>query len=115
MLNTFETDDRWGTVNVIAVKMPADYISNLSRYVMSNTGNQCGPAGAGIKDMINGVGPAFTAYGYDYGDYFDPNFSVCIGNLIVTGSPNIHSISTGINNNCLLIITIAERHQTSRL
>jgi hypothetical protein len=112
MLTPFETDNRWGTSNVIPVKMPADYISNLSRYVMSNTGNQCGPVGAGIKDMINGVGPAFTAYGYDYGDYFDPNFSVCIGNLIATGSPNIHSIATGINNDYLLMITIDEGDQT---
>lgn len=110
-MTPFTTDPRWGTSdNEIPVKMPADTSCNTSRYVFSNTSNWCGATGSGIKDMINGIGPAYTAYGYSYGDYFDPNFSNCVGNT-VNGS-GIHSVVTGAHNDYLTMITIDESDQT---
>jgi len=113
-ITPFNTDPRWGTAdNEIPIKMPSDYSSNISRYVFQNSDN-CSVASA-VKDMANGVttNPVFTGYGgYSYGDYFDPNFSICVGDLLAATNVSLNSIATGVHNDYLIMITIDEGDQT---
>src|ERR1017187_5855847 len=96
--------------HTIPVHMPQNYISGLTRYSFENA-NNCSITSA-VKDMINGVGAAYTAWRYDFGDYFDPNFSTCLGNVLAGANPGVHGEATGINNDYLLSITIDESGQT---
>ena len=110
----FNVDVLWSGVtsdHTIPVKLPFPSGANVSRYAFENI-PQCGAPSA-IKDMINGVGAAYTAYRYDYGDYFDPNFSSCVGGIVPTTS--VHQIATGLHNDYFLYITLDESDQTGGL
>ncbi|MBV8361310.1 MAG: hypothetical protein JO189_25740, partial [Deltaproteobacteria bacterium] len=109
-------DSGWSALssdNTIPVKLPFTTGANISRYAFENIYG-CG-APSPIKDLINGVGPTYTGWKYNYGDYFDPNFSTCVGNLIANGSPTVHSIAKGIHNDYLLYIYIDEGDQLGGL
>ena len=108
------TDPAWSPLssdNTIPVKLPFTTGINVSRYMFTNTAN-CGAPSA-IKDMINGVGSAYTAYRYDYGDYFDPNFSSCVGNIVQISG--IHQILTSSHSDYYLYLTLDETDQTGGL
>jgi hypothetical protein len=77
------TDVRWNTSDHTIpdrFKLPFDIGNNTTRGAMVPTG---GAGGCNktypLKDMINGVGSAFTAWHYNFGDYFDPHFPPCAG------------------------------------
>ncbi len=107
-------DNQWGTAdNTIPanLRMPFTLITNTSRYAFQNSSG-CGLASP-IKDLMNGIGPTYTGYRYDYGDYFDPNFATCVGGIVK--SSGVHALATGIHNDYLLYLTIDESDQTGGL
>jgi len=105
-------DSAWGTSdNTIPVKLPYSFSNNTTRYAFQNS-NGCGVSSP-IKDLMNGVGSAYTGWRFNYGDYFDPHFNTCVGN-IVKNSP-LHGQYTGLHNDYLLYITIDEGDQTGGL
>jgi len=118
-LSPFYTWNIWPTVDqAIPNKMPQDFSENTSRYVFSNTNNWCGAAGTGVKDLINGITTTsvFTGWGgYSYGDYFDPNYAKCLGNVLAGSNPGIRSEATGVNGDYLVFSTIDEGDQVGGL
>ncbi len=116
-LSPFYTWNLWPTSDQeIPVKMPMDYSSNISRYAFQNS-NNCSVTSA-VKDMLNGIttNPVFTGYGgYSYGDYFDPNFSTCLGNILAAANPSFHGMATGVHNDYLIFTTIDELDQLGGL
>ncbi len=114
-LTPFYTDSAWPTSDhTIPVHMPQNYQMNTSLYAMENV-NGCSVSSA-LKDLINGVGATYTGWKYDYGDYFDPHFSTCLGNMLAgSSSPSVHGMATGIHNDYLLSITIDEGDETGGL
>jgi hypothetical protein len=111
-LMPFSTDVQWGGDYTIPVKLPYTTGINMSRYVFMDS-NGCGAAST-TKDMINGVGAAYTGWRYNYGDYFDPSFSSCVGNIIQANG-GIHSFVTAPHNDYYLYFTIDESDQTGGL
>jgi hypothetical protein len=107
-------DPRWGTSdNTIpaASRMPYTVINDTTRYILQNSSG-CGTPSP-IKDLINGVGSAYTGYHYNYADYFDPHFPSCVANIVKTSG--IHDAATGVHGDYLLYITIDESDQTGGL
>jgi hypothetical protein len=77
------TDVRWNTSDYTIpnqFKLPFDIGNNTTRDAMLPQvyGTGCNTSYP-LKDMINGVGSAFTAWHYNFGDYFDPHFAPCAG------------------------------------
>lgn len=107
-------DTQWSTSdNTIpaAQRMPYTFINDTTRYVLQNSAG-CGAASP-IKDLISGVGSAYTGYHYNYADYFDPHFATCVRNIIKTSQVN--TSATGVHSDYLLYITIDESDQTGGL
>ncbi len=107
-------DAHWSSAdNTIptAQRMPYTFINDTSRYTFQNSAG-CASASP-VKDLLHGVGPVYTGYAYNYGDYFDPGFSACVANIVKTSK--INSIATGSHNDYLLYITIDESDQTGGL
>src|SRR5216683_2580559 len=111
------TDVQWGTSdNTIPVKLPFVYGENTTRYAFQNNAG-CG-APSPLKDIMNGVsGTAYSGWRYNYGDYFDPNFSACVAGILqyTAGGATIHQVGTGMHNDYLLYATIDEGDQTGGL
>jgi len=110
-LKPWSTDVRWGGDYTIPVKLPYTSGLNMSRYVFTDT-DGCGVTST-TKDMINGVGAAYPAYRYDYGDYFDPTFSSCVGNIVQASG--IRTTLRAPHNDYYLYLTIDESDQTGGL
>ena len=105
-------DSRWGTSDgTIPLKLPFVFGTNVTRYAFQNNAG-CGAASP-TKDLVHGMGSAYTGYAYSYGDYFDPGFDHCVQNL-VQGS-GVHRKATALHNEYLLYITIDESDQTGGL
>jgi hypothetical protein len=106
--------NQWGTADSTIpanLRMPYTILTNTSRYIFQNSAG-CG-APSPIKELMHGVGPVYTGYAYDYGDYFDPHYSSCVGNIVKTSQVNVNA--TGIHSDYLLYITIDESDQTGGL
>jgi hypothetical protein len=107
-------DNQWDTTDhtiPAAQRMPYTFLNDTSRYVFQNSAG-CA-ALSPIKDLIHGVGPVYTGYRYNYGDYFDPGFPACVANIIKTSK--INAIANAIHSDYLLYITIDESDQTGGL
>src|SRR5713101_61735 len=102
-------NNQWNTSdNTIPNKLPFTYEVQITTYAFKNIAN-CG-APSPLKDLMNGIGSAYTGWRLNYGDYFDPHFSACVGGIVQYSG--IHGIATGIHNDYLLYITIDEGDQT---
>ena len=67
-------------INTIPIKMPFSGVEMISHDAFQNV-NGCG-INSPVKDMMNGVGSVYTGWRYNFGDYFDPNFSICAVNVL---------------------------------
>jgi hypothetical protein len=87
------TDVRWNTPDHTIpdqYKMPFDFGSNTTRYAMLPQiySNPNCSSSLPLKNMMNGIGPTFSAWPYTFADYFDPNFSTCISGMWNTTNTN---------------------------
>jgi hypothetical protein len=105
-------DVNWGYSgsNYVPIKLPFTIQTNMTRELFEN-GQGCSAASA-IKDAVNGNGPAYTGWRYDYGDYFDPQLSSCAANILANTEPSWNSVTTGTNSNYVMMATIDESDQT---
>ncbi len=107
-------DPAWAnSTNTIPVKLPFSVGELTSRYAFINSGGECGASA--LKDMMGGVGSAFTGYRYGFGDYFDPNFSACVGNNLKNDTWGLHLALNQANSPYLVYVTIDESDQTGFL
>ena len=116
LIQPTSTDGRWNTPDhgiPDQYKMPFDTAANTTRVAMLpqvySTGcNTSYP----LKDMMSGIGPTFTAWHYNFADYFDPHFNTCAG-VIWNGTltPYMQSPHTDY----LLYIYLDEGDQTGFL
>jgi hypothetical protein len=107
-------DPAWGTPgNTIPIKAPFALTEQITRYSFTNSGGVCGASA--LKDMMNGVGPAYTGYHWNYGDYFDPNFTNCIANQLSTDTWGLLLALNSINSPYLIYVTIDESDQLGPL
>ena len=108
------TDPAWGTSdNTIPVKMPFSSQERISHAAFQNV-DGCGISSP-VKDIMNGVGSIYTGYRYNFGDYFDPNFSTCTANVIKNDTWGLQQAIKSKYNSYLLYITIDESDQTGML
>jgi len=108
------TDPAWGTSdNTIPVKMPFTASETISHDAFQNV-NGCGISSP-VKDIMNGVGSVYTGYRYNFGDYFDPNFSNCAANVIAKDTWGLQLALKSKYKNYLVDITIDESDQTGML
>jgi hypothetical protein len=79
IIQPVSTDVRWNTSDHTIpnqFKMPFDAGANTTRYLMLPAHIGCNTTYP-MKDMINGRSAAYTAWPYDFGDYFDPHVPAC--------------------------------------
>ena len=108
------TDPAWGTAdNTIPVKMPFAMTEMTTHYSFINSNGVCGASA--LKDMMNGVGSAYSGYHYGFGDYFDPNFSTCVGTLLKNDTWGLQLALNSINSPYLVYLTIDESDETGFL
>ena len=108
------TDPAWGTSdNTIPVKMPFSSQEQISHAAFQNV-DGCGISSP-VKDLMNGVGSIYSGYRYNFGDYFDPNFSTCAANVIKNDTWGLQQAIKSKYNSYLLYITIDESDQTGML
>ena len=76
--------------------------------------NGCGISSP-VKDMMNGVGSVYAGYRYNFGDYFDPNFSTCAANVIAADTYGLQYEMQSKYSSYLLYVTIDESDETGLL
>jgi hypothetical protein len=107
-------DPAWDTTgNTIPIKMPFAMTEQTTHYAFVNSGGECGASA--LKDMMNGTGAAYTGYHYGFGDYFDPNFSTCVGTLLKNDTYGLQLALNSIDSPYLIYLTIDESDQTGFL
>jgi hypothetical protein len=108
------TDPAWRTSdNTIPVKMPFSIAEQVSHAAFQNV-DGCGISSP-VKDMMNGVGSVYTGYRYNFGDYFDPNFSSCAANVLSNDTWGLQQAVKSKYNSYFLYMTIDESDQTGFL
>ncbi len=108
------TDSAWGTSdNTIPIKMPFSVQEQVSHAAFKNI-DGCG-VGSPLKDIMNGVGRAYTGYRYNFGDYFDPSFGNCAANVIANDTWGLQQALKSKYSNYLIYVTIDESDQTGML
>jgi len=110
-------DSRWTTADgTISLKLPFVYKENTTLYSFTNRAGCAAPSP--LKDLMNGVSSsAYSGYRYNYGDYFDPNFSSCVAGILqyTSGGPTLHQVANAAHNDYLLYATIDESDNTGGL
>jgi hypothetical protein len=107
-------DPAWGDAgNTIPLQLPFALTEATTHYSFINSGGICGASA--LKDMMNGVGPAYSGYHWGYGDYFDPNFTNCAGNLLKNDIWGLQIALNSINSPYFIYATIDESDQTGPL
>ena len=107
-------DPAWGTAtSTIPLKLPFAMTELTTHYAFINSGGECGASA--LKDMMNGTGAAYTGYHYGFGDYFDPNFSTCVGTLLKNDTWGLQLALNNINSPYLIYLTIDESDETGFL
>ena|SRR6266849_4105724 len=114
-------DVRWNTTDYTIpgqYKMPFNLGANTTRNAFLNQAN-CNIASP-VKDMMSGIGPTYSAWHYNFGDYFDPGFSTCVGNMYNPANNTSLAIALGQSpgaphGDYLLYLTLDEGDQTGFL
>jgi hypothetical protein len=107
-------DPGWDTVgDTIPIAMPFAFVEETTHYAFINSGGECGVSA--LKDIMNGVGPAYTGYHWNYGDYFDPNYANCVAYQLSTDTWGLQLALNSINSPYLIYIDIDESDQTGFL
>jgi hypothetical protein len=107
-------DPAWGNAtNTIPIKLPFAMTEMTTHYAFINSGGECGASA--LKDLMNGTGAAYTGYHYGFGDYFDPNFGTCVGNLLKNDTWGLQLALNNINSPYLIYLTIDESDETGFL
>jgi hypothetical protein len=112
------TDIRWNTPDYAIpaqFRMPFNLGPIATTASTLGNNNGCGLSSA-VKDMLNGL---TSGVYYSFADYFDPNWSTCITNLIAAGSSSLN-IATGQGGGAphgdyLVYLTLDEGDQTGQL
>ena len=65
-----------------------------------------------LKDVMNGVGRDYTGPKYNFGDYFDPNYPICVTNLINADTYGLQAAVSSRINGYLIYITMDESDET---
>ena len=113
-LTPVSTDPAWGTSdNAIPIKMPFNSGAMISHDAFQNV-NGCGISSP-VKDMMNGVGSVYAGYRYNFGDYFDPNFSTCAANVLAADPYGLQYDVQSKYSSYLLYVTIDESDETGML
>jgi hypothetical protein len=113
-LDPVSPDPAWGTSDQsIPVKMPFSSEEMISHDAFQNV-NGCGISSP-VKDMMNGVGSVYAGYRYNFGDYFDPNFSTCAANVIAADTYGLQYEMQSKYSSYLLYVTIDESDETGFL
>lgn len=108
------TDPAWNNAtNTIPVKLPFALTEMTTHYAFINSDGVCGASA--LKDLMNGTGAVYTGYHYGYGDYFDPNFSTCVGTLLKNDTYGLQRALNSLNSPYLIYVTIDESDETGFL
>jgi hypothetical protein len=110
------TQNAWSSVssdNTIALKLPFSVEEQSTHDAFQNV-NGCGITSP-MKDIMNGVGTAYSGYHYNFGDYFDPNFPTCVGNVLKKDTWGLQMARNAKYSNYLIYVTIDESDQTGFL
>jgi hypothetical protein len=109
-------DPAWNPINsnnTIPIKLAFAGNEMTSHDAFQNV-NGCNIASP-VKDMMNGVGSVYSGYHYNFGDYFDPNFNICVGNVLKNDQYGLQLWLNSANSPYMVYITIDESDETGLL